>query len=91
MLEKNGKGKEVLTMPTDHHTPQQESWQDRLVKWVETQHGTAGWELKLENFISSERQRLLNEVKRVVIGDDEPVQGIYLGDERLVQLMTIDL
>lgn len=46
--------------------PQQESWRDRLVKWVETQHGTAGWELKLENLIFSERTKILNEVRGLV-------------------------
>lgn len=29
------------------------NWKQQLTHWIETQHGTAGWEMKLENFISS--------------------------------------
>ena len=30
------------------------TWKERLTVWIKTQHGTAGWEQKLENFIDEE-------------------------------------
>lgn len=29
-----------------------ENWPQELTKWLEKQHGTAGWETKLESFIA---------------------------------------
>ena len=39
---------------------EQSTMEDRLQKWIESQHGTAGWEMKLENFIKQE----LNKAKQ---------------------------
>lgn len=60
-------------------TNTQQSWQERLTGWIETQHGTAGWEQKLEAFISQEIQRAKEESAR------ENEKKLYFeGDELLI-------
>lgn len=41
---------EKMTKNSDTHT----DWETRLQIWIEKQHGTAGWEMKLANFIRKE-------------------------------------
>lgn len=40
------------------------SWRDELKDWIKNQHGTAGWEQKLENFISQVEQEAHERGKR---------------------------
>lgn len=39
------------------------SWQEDLQEWINNQHGTAGWEQKLENFIQSILDRKAKEIE----------------------------
>ena len=39
-------------------------WEKQLVDWINTQHGTAGWQYKLENFIRQTHLDLLGEVEK---------------------------
>lgn len=34
------------------------NWGERLGHWIKTQHGTAGWQMKLENLMRNELQSL---------------------------------
>lgn len=45
--------------------------------WIKAQHGTAGWEQKLENLFSKEMMCLLDEVENQVIGEDEKKSNYY--------------
>jgi hypothetical protein len=38
-----------------------ETWTLDLDNWIKEQHGTAGWEQKLENFIAEQRKQAVDE------------------------------
>lgn len=40
---------------------EKKEWVDELAYWIGTQHGTAGWETKLKNFIRSQREQARRE------------------------------
>ena len=42
------------------------NWKEEFDEWIKNQHGTAGWEMKLENFIQKlldqRTEEILNEI-----------------------------
>jgi len=53
-----------------------QSMEDRLTHFLKTQHGTAGWEQKLENFMVKEIERARQEVVSEVVDMVEASDGI---------------
>lgn len=49
---------------------EEQTWRERLYEWLEKQHGTAGWQVKLENLMEGEL------AKAEARGADKAVQYI---------------
>lgn len=54
----------------------QNNWEQRLEHWIKTQHGTAGWQIKLENLIRDELTSLARDLIGVIPEKDD---GISFG------------
>ncbi len=46
------------------------NWRYRLQHWIKTQNNSAGYEIKLENFIEQELSTLLDWVEEMIGGED---------------------
>lgn len=47
-------------------THTQEGWRERLRAWIKKQHGTAGWQVKLENLMEAEIETARREERKKI-------------------------
>jgi hypothetical protein len=74
--------KQINNTPNEQKT----DWRERLDKWIATQHGSAGWELKLSNLIES---ILINKVEEFV--RDLAVLRAHIIPKHYIESVVMDI